>query len=91
MDVGGLKPSEWKRIEWLSLAWEQARTVAAAEDGLPVSAELDLVTNPRRQARTPLTIHEVDTIRTALLDCTSVASITDQLQDSQTVARGKAS
>lgn len=78
MDAGGLKPSAWKRIERLSLAWEHVARDVAAEGELPNSTEPEFITNPGRRARTPLAELEVDTIRTTQGHGTSVHAITQQ-------------
>lgn len=67
MDVGGLKPNVWKRIERLSLAWERTRMDSFEENSEPVSPGSEVVTNPGRHTRTLLTIREAEAIRTGLL------------------------
>lgn len=75
VDLGGLKPNTWQRFERLGSAWEQARL--GIGDGLREAAEADpeVVANPRRRARTPLTETQVDAIRTARASGESVVSI----------------
>ncbi len=75
MDAGGFKPNTWQKFERLSSAWNQARLgIGDQPDGAP-AAEPDVVANPRRRARTPLTDSQVDAIRTARANGESVVSI----------------
>ena len=75
MDAGGLKPNTLQLFERLSSTWNQAKL--GVGDGPQGAAEHDpdVVANPRRRARTPLTESQVDAIRTARANGESVASI----------------
>lgn len=75
VDLGGLKPNTWQMFEGLGSAWEQAKL--GIGDGLGEATEEDpeVVANPRRRARTPLTEIQVDAIRTARASGERVVSI----------------
>lgn len=75
MDAGGLKPNTWQRFERLSSAWEGAKLGIGDEPRDTAEDDPDVVANPRRRARTPLTDSEVDAIRTARANGESVVSI----------------
>lgn len=75
MDAGGLKPNTWQRFERLSAAWNQAKLGIAEKPEDAAGDEPDVVANPRRRARTPLTESQVDAIRTARANGESVVSI----------------
>lgn len=75
MDAGGLKPNTWQRFERLGTAWEQAKLDLGDEPQDAVEGEPEVVANPRRRARTPLTAGQVDAIRTAGANRESVVSI----------------
>ena len=75
MDAGGLKPNTWQRFERLGSAWEQAKLGLGDEPQDAAEDEPEVVANPRRRARTPLTESQVDTIRTARANGESVVSI----------------
>lgn len=75
VDAGGLKPNTWQRFERLGSAWEQAKLGLGDEPQDAAEDEPEVVANPRRRARTPLTESQVDAIRTARADGESVVSI----------------
>jgi len=75
VDAGGLKPNTWQRFERLGTAWEQAKLGLGDEPQDAVEGEPEVVANPRRRARTPLTDSQVDAIRTARANGESVVSI----------------
>lgn len=75
VDAGGLKPNTWQRFERLGSAWEQAKLGIGDELEGAVEDEPDVVANPRRRARTPLSERQVDAIRTARANGDSVLSI----------------
>ena len=74
-EAGGLKPNTWQRFERLSSAWEQAKLGIGDEPRDAAEDAPDVVANPRRRARTPLTDTQVDAIRTARANGESVVSI----------------
>ena len=75
VDAGGLKPNTWQRFERLGTAWEQVKIGLGDEPQEAVEGEPEVVANPRRRARTPLTDSQVDAIRTARANGESVVSI----------------
>lgn len=75
VDAGGLKPNTWQRFERLGAAWNQAKLGIAEEPKGAAGDEPNVVGNPRRRARTPLTESQVDAIRTARANGESVVSI----------------
>ena len=75
VDAAGLKPNTWQRFERLGSAWEQAKLGLGDEPQDAAEDEPEVVANPRRRARTPLTESQVDAIRTARADGESVVSI----------------
>jgi hypothetical protein len=75
VDAGGLKPNTWQRFERLRSAWDQAKLSTGDEQQGGAEDEPDVVANPRRRARTPLTDSQVDAIRTARANGESVVSI----------------
>lgn len=75
VDAGGLKPNTWQRFERLSSAWNQAKLVLGDEPDGAAEDESEVVANPGRRSRTPLTESQVDAIRTARTNGESVVSI----------------
>lgn len=75
VDAGGLSPNTWKRLDKLSLAWEQVKQGIASARPLVTEPESGVVSNPMRRSRTPLTESEVDAIRTAKATGESTMSI----------------
>lgn len=75
VDAGGLKPNTWQRFERLGTAWEQAKLGLGDEPQSATEGYTNVVANPRRRARTPLTNTQVDAIRTARAGGESVVSI----------------
>jgi|SRR5690625_2774497 len=75
VDAGGLKPNTWQRFERLGSAWEQAKLGIDEEPESTADDEPRVVTNLRRQTRTPLTESQVGAIRTARAGGESVVSI----------------
>lgn len=78
MDEGGLKPNTWQRFERLGTAWEQAKLGLGEEPSGAAEDKSGVVANPRRRARTPLTVSQVDAIRTARANGESVMSISQR-------------
>lgn len=73
--ASGLEPNTWQRFERLSSAWNQAKLGIGDQPQGAAETEPDVVTNPRRRARTPLTDSQVDAIRNAPANGESVVSI----------------
>ena len=75
VDAAGLKPNTWHRFERLSCVWNQAKLRILHEPDGDAEDEPEVVANPRRRDRTPITESQVDAIRTARANGESVTLI----------------
>ncbi|TSD62438.1 hypothetical protein FNM00_11725 [Aeromicrobium piscarium] len=83
VDRGGLESHEWKRVERLEAVWELAKRGLGASGSAADSGLGEVITEPKRRSRTPLTAKQIDAIHTARDDGESVMSIARRFEVSR--------
>lgn len=62
VDAGGLKPNTWQRFERLGSVWKQAKLSVGDDPEGATEDDPEVIANPRRRARTPLSEKQVEAI-----------------------------
>lgn len=80
VDLGGFQSHALKQVERLEALWEQARRGADEPEDVDGS---DLLEEPTRRSRTPLTPHQIDAIHTVRANGESAMSIARRFEVSR--------